>query len=226
MAFPRQEYWSGLPVLPPGDRPNPGIRPRSLRPPPLPGRVFTTSATDKTFKHEEQLEAKSYPSWSTLLRSGDVLLQRQNEVPHPCSATAQFMLWSRELTKTSMWSTDITAALTGSAQQRCSKPASREERLKLRNQQEQKGWQRACVFGMCRKSCRGWKGISEEWRLGNEAGARSTSLGGIWWGKLNMTVYTTARTLPKSADSKLRHLRLQNDSLLNDRLGLLPLQDP
>lgn len=155
-------------------------------------------------KHEEQLEAKSYPSWSTLLPSGDVLLQRQNEVPHPCSA--QFMLWSREFTKTSMWSTDITAALTGSAQQRCSKPASREERLKLRNQQEQKGWQRACVFGMCRKSCRGWKGVSEEWRLGNETGARSTSLGGICWGKLNMTVYTTAGTLPKSADSKLRHL--------------------
>ena len=27
--FPRQEYWSGLPCLPPGDLPNPGIIPRS-----------------------------------------------------------------------------------------------------------------------------------------------------------------------------------------------------
>ena len=26
----RQEYWSGLPCPPPGDRPNPGIKPRSL----------------------------------------------------------------------------------------------------------------------------------------------------------------------------------------------------
>ena len=28
-GFSRQEYWSGLPCLPPGDLPNPGIRPRS-----------------------------------------------------------------------------------------------------------------------------------------------------------------------------------------------------
>jgi len=29
MRFPRQEYWSGLPCPPPGDLPNPGIKPRS-----------------------------------------------------------------------------------------------------------------------------------------------------------------------------------------------------
>ena len=29
MKFSRQEYWSGLPCLPPGDLPNPGIKPRS-----------------------------------------------------------------------------------------------------------------------------------------------------------------------------------------------------
>ena len=29
MGFPRQEYWSGLPFLPPGDLPDPGIKPRS-----------------------------------------------------------------------------------------------------------------------------------------------------------------------------------------------------
>ena len=28
-GFPRQEYWSGLPCLPPGDLPNPGIKPTS-----------------------------------------------------------------------------------------------------------------------------------------------------------------------------------------------------
>ena len=27
--FPRQEYWSGLPFPPPGDLPNPGIKPES-----------------------------------------------------------------------------------------------------------------------------------------------------------------------------------------------------
>ena len=29
MGFPRQEYWSGLPFLPPGDLPDPGIEPAS-----------------------------------------------------------------------------------------------------------------------------------------------------------------------------------------------------
>ena len=39
MGFSRQEYWSGLPFLPPGDLPNPGIEPMS---PALAGRLFTT----------------------------------------------------------------------------------------------------------------------------------------------------------------------------------------
>ena len=30
MEFSRQEYWSGLPFLSPGDLPNPGIEPGSL----------------------------------------------------------------------------------------------------------------------------------------------------------------------------------------------------
>ena len=29
MGFSRQEYWSGLPCPPPGDRPNPGMEARS-----------------------------------------------------------------------------------------------------------------------------------------------------------------------------------------------------
>ena len=38
MGFPRQEYWSGLPFPPPGDLPDPGIKPVS---PALAGRFFT-----------------------------------------------------------------------------------------------------------------------------------------------------------------------------------------
>ena len=30
MGLSRQEYWSGLPFPPPGDLPNPGIKPKSL----------------------------------------------------------------------------------------------------------------------------------------------------------------------------------------------------
>ena len=35
MGFSRQEYWSGLPCLPPGDLPGPGIEPVSLTSPAL-----------------------------------------------------------------------------------------------------------------------------------------------------------------------------------------------
>ena len=42
VEFFRQEYWSGLPFLPPRDLPYPGIEPRSLASPALTGRFFTT----------------------------------------------------------------------------------------------------------------------------------------------------------------------------------------
>ena len=44
MGFSRHEYWSGLPCPPPGDVPNPGIEPVSLKSPALAGEFFTTSA--------------------------------------------------------------------------------------------------------------------------------------------------------------------------------------
>ena len=47
MRFPRQEYWSGLPFLTPGDLPDPGIRPTSLASPALAGRFFTTEPPEK-----------------------------------------------------------------------------------------------------------------------------------------------------------------------------------
>ena len=40
MGFPKQEYWSGLPFPPPGDLPNPGIKPAC---PALAGRFSTLS---------------------------------------------------------------------------------------------------------------------------------------------------------------------------------------
>ena len=45
MGFSRQEYWSGLPCPPPGDLPNPGIEPMSLRSPALAGKFFSASST-------------------------------------------------------------------------------------------------------------------------------------------------------------------------------------
>ena len=50
MGFSKQEYWSGLPCPPPGDIPDPGIKPMSLMFPALAGRFFTTSTTGKPNK--------------------------------------------------------------------------------------------------------------------------------------------------------------------------------
>ena len=45
MGFFRQDYWSGLPCLPPGNLPNPGSETASLTSPALAGGFFITSAT-------------------------------------------------------------------------------------------------------------------------------------------------------------------------------------
>ena len=45
VEFSWQEHWSGLPCLPPGDLPNPGIKFLSLMCPELAGGFFNTSVT-------------------------------------------------------------------------------------------------------------------------------------------------------------------------------------
>jgi len=45
MGFSRQEYWSGLPCPPPGDVPDPRIKPTFLLFPAFAGGFFTTTAT-------------------------------------------------------------------------------------------------------------------------------------------------------------------------------------
>ena len=47
IGFTRQEYWNGLPCLPPGDLLDPGIKRASLLSPALRGGFFTISATWK-----------------------------------------------------------------------------------------------------------------------------------------------------------------------------------
>ena len=48
--FFRQEYWSGLLCSPPGDLPDLGIKPTSLKSPALTGKFFTTNTTWKAQK--------------------------------------------------------------------------------------------------------------------------------------------------------------------------------
>jgi len=47
MGFSRQEYCSGLPCPPPGDLPNPGIKPTFPASPALEGGFFTTEPPGK-----------------------------------------------------------------------------------------------------------------------------------------------------------------------------------
>ena len=59
MGFSRQKYWSGLPLPPPGDLPNTGIKSMSLMSPALAGGLFTTSVTwealMRTCAHKENI---------------------------------------------------------------------------------------------------------------------------------------------------------------------------
>ena len=51
VGFPRQEYWSGLPSPPPGDLPDPGIKPVSPATPALADRFFITVPPEKPLHH-------------------------------------------------------------------------------------------------------------------------------------------------------------------------------
>ena len=63
MEFPRQEYWSRLPLSSPGDLPNPGNKPTSLA---LAGELFTTEPNP----HRPLYPApKEGPVMSTKMRS-------------------------------------------------------------------------------------------------------------------------------------------------------------
>ena len=49
MEFSRQEHWNGLPFPPPGDLPNPGIKPVFLASPALAGGPSTIVPSGKPF---------------------------------------------------------------------------------------------------------------------------------------------------------------------------------
>ena len=51
MEFSRYEYWSRLPFPPPGDLPDPGIKPTSLMSSALAEEFFTTSVTWEALKN-------------------------------------------------------------------------------------------------------------------------------------------------------------------------------
>ena len=67
MEFSRQEHWSGLPFLPPGNLPDPGVGSKSLMSLALAGGVFTTVPPGKEKQENEallDLSSKNLPSCS------------------------------------------------------------------------------------------------------------------------------------------------------------------
>ena len=61
MGFSRQRYWSGLPRPPPGDLPDSGMKPESLRSLALASGFFTTSATWEA--HDIEREGVRFIPW-------------------------------------------------------------------------------------------------------------------------------------------------------------------
>ena len=62
MGFSRKQYWSGVPFLPPGDLPDPGVYPLSPEIPALAGRFLTTASPAKS--HKGPLSCPSHHCWS------------------------------------------------------------------------------------------------------------------------------------------------------------------
>ena len=63
MRFSMQKYWSGLPCPPPGDPPNPGIKPATLMSPKLAGGFLTSNGTWETIRILENIEEGHLPVW-------------------------------------------------------------------------------------------------------------------------------------------------------------------
>ena len=63
VGFCRQEHWSGLPFLFPGDLPNPGIKPESPASPALVGRFFITKPPGKPVKSHTAHQNSSRKLW-------------------------------------------------------------------------------------------------------------------------------------------------------------------
>ena len=70
VGFSRQEYWSGLPFLAPGDLPNPGTEPRS---PALYAESFLSKPPEKTI-------LQSYSHQDSTHQDSTILAQRQKSM--------------------------------------------------------------------------------------------------------------------------------------------------
>ena len=83
MGFPRQEYWSGLPLPPPGDHPDPGIELMSLTSPALASGSLPLAPPGKPSFLSKFPKHKAMVTGSFRL-SSYLILQRSSK--RPCSS--------------------------------------------------------------------------------------------------------------------------------------------
>ena len=98
MVFSRQEYWSGLPFPSPGDRPNPGIEPRS---PTLQADALTSAPPGKPRKQTEKSPLRNkdpeQPKTNTQVRthekkSAESKRKHVNDSEHRCDVQDEMFL--------------------------------------------------------------------------------------------------------------------------------------
>ena len=89
-----QEYWSGLPLPPPGDLPDPGIKLTSPVSPALAVRFFATAPPRKTLRVK--------PSWMGLVALGERPQNTPFSLAH-CEDRARRMPWVRKWVSTKHW---------------------------------------------------------------------------------------------------------------------------
>ena len=77
MEFSRQEYWSGLPPLPQGHSPDPGIKPVALTSPALAGRFFTSWASWEVWIEPRPLKNFNCNRRNKFRDAGQMLVEEQ-----------------------------------------------------------------------------------------------------------------------------------------------------
>ena len=94
MGFPSQEYWSELPLPPPGDLPNPGIKPPDY--PALTGGSFTTGSLGTPGRETYFLPNPRLYSWNVLFvpNSFKIMLYRTSS---PLGSSVHGILQARIL---------------------------------------------------------------------------------------------------------------------------------
>ena len=101
MGFPRQEFWSGLPLPSPEDLPDPGIKPAS---PAVAGLCFTTEPPQKPSQKNKRNSSPKAMFW---LCFASIHQPRTSLLGNEVFQTLNFPPWLPTLSEEAPWSLDL-----------------------------------------------------------------------------------------------------------------------